>query len=99
MKCGQHLFFHQLLVQVVQFRAANCKINGTVQIFNPINVLHEMLTVACLFFSLPMCVTAHVLQRRLRVGQGKNKSHMATASYFLNGAEKSCKVLAVQGRQ
>lgn len=67
----RHLFFQLLLVQVMQFRASNCKINGTVQIFNPIKVLHEMLTVACLFFSLLVCVSAHVLQHRVRVGKGK----------------------------
>lgn len=86
-KCGRsmvrHLFFQLLLVQVMQFSAANCKINGTVQVFNPIKVLHEMLTVACLFFSLPMCVSAHVLQHWVRVGKGKNKSHTATGE--ING--------------
>ena len=48
-----HLFLQLSLVRVMQFGEANCKINGTVQIFNPIKVLHEMLTVACMFFSLP----------------------------------------------
>lgn len=76
-----HLFLQLSLVRVMQFGAANCKINGTVQIFNPIKVLHEMLTVACMFFSLPtmcVCVCACVLQNGLREGKGKNTSHTVT---------------------
>lgn len=73
----RHLFFQLLLVQVMQFRAANCKINGTVQIFNPIKVLHEMLTAACLFFSSPVCVCT-CASTWGQVGKGKNKSHTVT---------------------
>ena len=74
-----HLFLQLSLVRVMQFGAANCKINGTVQIFNPIKVLHEILTVACMFFSLPTtCVCVHVLQHRVRAGKGKNKPHRVT---------------------
>lgn len=45
------------LARVTRFGAANCKINGTAQTFNPIKVLHEMLAAAHLLSSLPvMCV-------------------------------------------
>lgn len=75
-----HLFLQLSLGRVMQFGAANCKINGTVQIFNPIKVLHEMLTVACMFFQLAnnvhVCVC--VLQNGLRAGKEKNTSHTVT---------------------
>lgn len=78
MKCGQALFLPAVAGAGNAVQSKNCKINGTVQIFNPIKVSHEMLTVACLFFSLPVCVSAHVLQHGVSVGKGKNKSQTVT---------------------
>lgn len=34
------MFLQLLVVRVMQFSAANCKIKGTVQIFNPMKALH-----------------------------------------------------------
>lgn len=65
-----HLFLQLSLVGVTQFSAANCKINGTVQIFNPIKVLHEMLAVACMFFSLPTACVCVRVRACFKMGSG-----------------------------